>query len=306
MTEGRRVAFYGLGNLGVPICRALGASAHEVVAYDTRPEARTALDGTRVRVATGVADAAREAAVAVVIVRDDAQVHDLLSGPAGALAALPAGAIVALHSTVAPATVRAVDEACRAHGLRFVDVGISTGGGRAMGAYYAMCGGDPATVDELRPVLEVYCSDVVRFGAVGAGMAAKLVRNAMRYTQWAVLHEGMALAEAAGLDLAAMAHLYRGTFATGPDDELVLQRATTAAVDPATDPGTATYVAEMTPVVTLAWKDLDDAYHLADDVGADLTMAHAARARFGPAIGLALRDERDLAADAPTHGGPAR
>lgn len=294
MTDGRQVAFYGLGQLGLPICRALGASVHRVRAYDPRAAAVAALEGSGVAGATSVADAAHGADVAVVIVRDDAQVHDVLLGPAGALAVLREGAIVALHSTVAPATVREVHAACQAHGVRFVDVGISTGAARPMGGYYAMCGGDVAAIDELRPVVSVYCSDVVRFGEVGAGMAAKLVRNAVRYTAWAVMYEGFALAEAAGLDLAAMAHLYRGTFGTSPDDELVLGRTTMAPLDAGRDPSTAEYVARMTPTVTLAWKDLDDAYHLADELDVDVTMARAARARFGPAIGLALRDESDL------------
>lgn len=294
MTDGRRVAFYGLGQLGLPICRALGASPHRVRAYDPRAAAIDGLDGSGVVAATSVADAADGADVAIVIVRDDAQVRDVLLGHGGALAALREGAIVALHSTVAPATVREVHAACLARGVRFADVGISTGSARPMGSYYAMCGGDLSTIDELRPVVAVYCSDVVRFGAVGAGMAAKLVRNAMRYTAWAVMYEGFVLAEAAGLDLGAMAHLYRGTFGTSPDDEMVLQRATMAALDPATDPSAAEYVARMIPTVTLAWKDLDDAYHLADELGVDVAMARAARARFGPAIGLALRDETDL------------
>lgn len=298
-----RIAFFGLGNIGTGICRAV-AAGNEVRAYDPRPEAFDALVDRGVQRASSVADAVALAEVVLVVVRDDAQVRDVLLGTDGALVGLPAGAIVVLHSTVAPATVREVAGACSAAGIRFVDAGVSSGGGRAVGDYYAMCGGDAATIEEITPVLRSYCSDVVRFGATGAGMAAKLVRNAMRYALWGVLYEGMALAEAAGLDLTAMAHLYRGTFGTSSDDEMVLARPTMAPLDPAAGPDAAAHIAAMLPMVTLGWKDLDVAAALAAEVGADFSMLAAARPRYGPSFGLALRDEHDLTGDpAPDDGG---
>lgn len=291
-----RIAFYGLGNIGARIAVCLGAAGVHVVAYDPRPDAFDAVAGSGVRLAASVAEAARDASVAIVVVRDDAQVHELLLGDDGVLAALAPGAIVVLHSTVAPATVRRVAAACDAQQVRLVDAGVSNGGGRSPGSLYAMCGGDAATIDELRPLLAHYCADVVRFGDLGAGMQAKLVRNAIRYAQWAVQYEGFVLAEAAGLDLAAMAHLYRGTFGTSPDDDLVLSRPTMAPLDPDADDAARAHVDAMTPMVTLGWKDLDDALELAHEVGVELESARFARSRYGPAFGLALRDERDLTA----------
>jgi hypothetical protein len=38
-------------------------------------------------------------------------------------------------------------------------------------------------------------------------MAAKLARNMMQYTTWVAAHEAIALAEAAGIDFDAFAHL---------------------------------------------------------------------------------------------------
>lgn len=297
-----RIAFYGLGNIGARIAACLGEAGADVAAHDPRPEAFDAVVHTGVRRAPSAAAAADGADVAIVVVRDDQQVESLLLGPEGVVARLAPRSIVVLHSTVSPGTVRAVLAACDAAGVRLVDVGVSNGGGRSPGTLYAMCGGDATTIDELRPVLDAYCADVVRFGDVGAGMKAKLVRNAMRYALWAVQYEGFALAEAAGLDLAAVAHLYRGTFGTSADDELVLQRTTVAPLDPTTDEATAAYVAAMTPMVTLGWKDLDDACELAHECGVELASASLARRRYGPALGLALRDEHDLTTD-PTHGG---
>jgi 3-hydroxyisobutyrate dehydrogenase-like beta-hydroxyacid dehydrogenase len=161
-----------------------------------------------------------------------------------------------------------------------------------------MCGGAPALIDAVRPVLDVYCSDVVRFGEIGAGMQAKLIRNALRYALWGALYEGLALAEAAGLDLGAMAQLYRGTMGMTFDDEILISRPTMRPIapdDPAADPQ---FVAQMSAAVSLGWKDLDDAFLVADAYGLELPVARAARPLYGPALGLALYES-----DHDDHGG---
>jgi 3-hydroxyisobutyrate dehydrogenase-like beta-hydroxyacid dehydrogenase len=196
-----------------------------------------------------------------------------------------------LHATVAPATVRRLHAACRAAGVDFVDAGISNGGGRGVGGLFVMCGGDPAVVDRVRPVLDVYAGEVVRFGEVGAGMTAKLIRNAVRYGFYGVLYEGMALAEAAGLDLAAVARLHRATFATSADDDVVLDRPTMAPLVPDDPAADADVVAFRTAITTLGWKDLHGAEDLAGEVGLELPMARAARALLGPAFGVDLHEE---------------
>lgn len=281
------VAFCGLGNLGGPVCDALIASPHRVSVYDPRPEAVDPRVAAGARGAVSPADAATDADVIIVFVRDDAQSIDAVTGLRGVLRTARPGAVIVLHSTVAPATVRTLDGACRTAGVGFIDAGVSTGGGRTIGQLYAMCGGHQTAIDTVIPVLSIYCTDVVRFGNTGAGMTAKLIRNAMRYAIWAVQYEGMALAEAADLDLASMAHLYRSTFGTTGDDEAVLSRTTMApftSANPHPDPG---YLARMSDAVALGWKDLDGAYALADEVGFDVPMARAAKPLYGPAFGVA-------------------
>jgi 3-hydroxyisobutyrate dehydrogenase-like beta-hydroxyacid dehydrogenase len=287
----RTVAFCGLGMLGGPVCDALVASPHAVAAYDPRSEALDAPVAAGARRATSPADAATNADVLIVFVRDDAQAVDVVTGPDGMLRTARPGSVVVLHATVAPATVRQLDVACRAAGVGFVDAGISNGGGRGVGHLFVMCGGDPDVIDAVRPVLAAYSGDVVRFGDVGAGMTAKLIRNAVRYGFYAVIHEAMALAEAAGLDLAAMARLHRATFATNSDDDIVLDRPTTVPITPDDPDADAATVAFRTTITTLGWKDLDGAEALAGELGRELPVARAARALLGPAFGIALERE---------------
>jgi 3-hydroxyisobutyrate dehydrogenase-like beta-hydroxyacid dehydrogenase len=287
----RTVAFCGLGMLGGRVCDALVASPHRVAVYDPRAEALDGPVAAGARRATSPADAATDADVLIVFVRDDAQAVDVVTGPEGMLRAARPGSVVVLHATVAPATVRQVHAACRAAGVGFVDAGISTGAGRPVGDLFVMCGGDAELIDVVRPVLAVYASHIVRFGDVGAGMTAKLIRNAVRYSMYGALYEGLALAEAAGIDLAAMVHLYRGTFATSEEDDVVLDRPTMVPIAPDDLGVDAAVVAYRTTITTLGWKDLDGAEALAVELGRDLPVARAARMLLGPAFGIALHDE---------------
>ena len=81
--------------------------------------------------------------------------------------------------------------------------------------------------------------------------------------------------------------------------EVVLGRATMRPIDPTARGADLAYVDRMSPMVTLGCKDLDDAFHLADELGLDLPVARAARPLWGPALGIAL-DPTLTAQEGPT------
>ena len=280
-----RVAFLGLGQMGGHMCDHVIAGGHDVTVFDPYAPAVEPRAKAGARVAATPAEAARGAEAICVVVRTDQQALDSITGADGVLAGAPANAIVMLHSTVAPDTVRRLHEACAAKGVRFIDAGISGGEpGSLAGTLYLICGGDQATIDAAKPVLECFASHVVRFGDLGAGMAAKLARNMMQYTMWVAAHEAIALAEAAGIDFDAFAHLIRETDVKNTA-EFVFTRGTTALLDADRNPDAAK-AARAT--IGLGFKDLEDAFHLADEVGADVVLARDARPRFGYAMGLPL------------------
>jgi 3-hydroxyisobutyrate dehydrogenase-like beta-hydroxyacid dehydrogenase len=280
-----RVAFLGLGQMGGHMCDHVIAAGHSVTVFDPYAPAVEPRAEAGAAVASSPAQAARDAEVVCVVVRTDEQALESIAGSDGVLDGVPAGAIVMLHSTVAPATVRRLDEACTAKGVRFLDVGISGGEpGSKAGTLYLICGGDQATIDEAKPVLQCFGNHIVRFGDIGAGMAAKLARNMTQYATWVATFEGLALAEAAGIDAAAFAHLIRET-EVKDTAEFVLGRGTTALIDLERAADAARIAA---PTVGLGFKDLKDAFLLADEVGADVAVARAARPKFGRAMGLEL------------------
>ncbi len=286
-----RVAFLGLGQMGGHMCDHVIAGGHSVTVFDPYPPAVEPRVKAGARVAATPAAAARDAEAICVVVRTDEQALESIAGPDGVLEGAPAGAILMLHSTVAPETVRRLHEACGTKGVRFIDAGISGGepGSRA-GTLYLICGGDQATIDAAKPVLQCFAGHVVRFGDIGAGMAAKLARNMMQYTTWVATHEAVTLAHAAGIDFDAFAHLVRETDVKNTA-EFVLGRGKGSLLDPDRD---ADAVRGITATIGLGFKDLKDAFHLADEVGADVALARAARPRFGYAMGTAIIPEDQL------------
>jgi 3-hydroxyisobutyrate dehydrogenase-like beta-hydroxyacid dehydrogenase len=280
-----RVAFLGLGQMGGHMCDHVIAGGHDVTVFDPYPPAVEPRAKAGAKVAATPAAAARDAEAICVVVRTDEQALESIAGPDGVLEGASAGAIVMLHSTVAPETVRRLHAACVAKGVRFIDAGISGGEpGSLAGTLYLICGGDQATIDDAKPVLQCFAGHVVRFGDIGAGMAAKLARNMLQYTMWVASHEAIALAEAAGIDFDAFAHLIRETDVKNTA-EFVFGRGTTALFDEAANPEAAAIVK---PTIGLGFKDLKDAFLLADEVGAEVVLARDARPRFGYAMGLAI------------------
>jgi 3-hydroxyisobutyrate dehydrogenase-like beta-hydroxyacid dehydrogenase len=181
--------------------------------------------------------------------------------------------------------------------MRVAMLGLGDMGG-PMASHVIAAGHDVALHDPMPAAIEnrvtpgVRVSDSPAAAAEGAEIvgvvvrddAAKLARNLMHYQVWVATHDSMALAEAAGLDLRAFEHLVRESHVA----DLIghqLARDTTAPVDPARDPERAAWIAKM---VQLGWKDLDDAFALADEVGTDVTMGEIARHRFGPAMNVEL------------------
>jgi 3-hydroxyisobutyrate dehydrogenase-like beta-hydroxyacid dehydrogenase len=197
------VSFLGLGTMGAPMAANVG-KAHALTVWNRTPErARPLIDGGA-RFAATPAEAARGADVIVLMLSDPRAVHAVVDGADGILAGLEPNALVIDMSTVDVATARAVDAKVRARGGRFVDAPVSGTRKPAVDAKLViMAGGDPADVARARPLLETM-GRVVPVGAVGQGMAAKLVLNGLGAHMMTGFAAMMVLAARLGLDLRAM------------------------------------------------------------------------------------------------------
>jgi len=264
------VGVIGLGAIGDGVATSVHAAGLPLVVCDVRTEA-TDRHATYATVAPSPADLARRAEVVVVAVVDDEQVHAVLSGPDGALAAGGQGTTFVIVSTITAACVADIGAEASALGVPVVDCGVSGGpSAAATGKLVCMVGGDPEVIAGLARVFDAIGSLAVTMGPFGTGLAAKLARNLVQYGGWLAAYEGQVLAEAAGIDLSMLAQVIRASDALIGGASTLMFRSTVAPFTDADDKG---LVGAMRSGAALAHKDLQAALALAADLDVDLPLA---------------------------------
>ncbi|OLT18627.1 hypothetical protein BJF78_00470 [Pseudonocardia sp. CNS-139] len=196
-----QIGFVGLGNMGRGMARNLVRAGFSVTVHDIRPEPVADLVGRGARGAGSPAAAARDADLVCVAVFDEQQARGVLDGEHGVLAGAPAGAVVALHSTLSPAFVRETAASAARTGHTVVDAAMTGGGDVAAEAAELtfMLGGPAEPVARVQPALDVMARRCVHLGDVGAGMAMKIVSNFLGSCNVALVREALRLAGGVGL-----------------------------------------------------------------------------------------------------------
>jgi 3-hydroxyisobutyrate dehydrogenase-like beta-hydroxyacid dehydrogenase len=210
------VAFLGLGTMGAPMAANIAARGHALTVWNRSPARAQPLVAAGARLAATPADAARGADAVVMMLADPIAVHAVVDGPDGVLAGLVPNALVIDMSTVDVDTARVIDAKVRACGGRFVDAPVSGTRKPAVdGKLVIMAGGEPADLARARPLLEAM-GRVVAVGAVGQGMAAKLVLNGLGAHMMTGFAAMLVLAARLDVDLDAMLEVIGGGAFSSP------------------------------------------------------------------------------------------
>ncbi|MCE9602953.1 MAG: NAD(P)-dependent oxidoreductase [Gemmatimonadetes bacterium] len=199
------VAFLGLGAIGTPMARHLAR-----VDWGLRVWNRTAVRASEfatkhaahgVTHATTPAAAARGADVVITCFPVSSDVESLLDGPDGVLAGLARGATLVDCTSGDPATSKRIAARLAERGVGYLDAPVSGGVlGAEGGTLTVMVGGDSATLEKVRPVLEAFGKKIVHCGAIGTGDAVKAVNNALLAMHLWSTAEGLATLTSAGVD----------------------------------------------------------------------------------------------------------
>jgi len=204
MSTGLAVGFVGLGSQGGPMAQRIVEAGFETTVWARRPEQATALAAAGAGVAADLVELGAVSDVLCVCVVADADVDAVLRGPHGALAGMAPGGTVVLHSTVHPDTCRRVQADFPQLGV--LDAPVSGGGHKAAAReLLVMVGGETATFERCRPVLETFADPLVHLGPLGAGQEAKLLNNALFAAQLGLASDAFTIAIGRGLDPAALA-----------------------------------------------------------------------------------------------------
>ncbi|MBV7484241.1 NAD(P)-dependent oxidoreductase [Bordetella sp. BOR01] len=199
----QKVAFLGLGVMGLPMAGHLARAGHEVTVYNRTPAKAQAwskeFGGQSVATPR---EAVAGAQIVFACVGNDDDLRSVVLGEDGAFAGMASGAIFVDHTTASADVARELYALAREQRLQFVDAPVSGGqAGAVNGALTIMCGGEAEVFEAIKPVAQAYGRAVTRVGAPGAGQLAKMVNQICIAGIVQGLSEAIAFGQAADLDM---------------------------------------------------------------------------------------------------------
>lgn len=199
------VGLIGLGNMGTAVAGRL-ASKFEVMGFDPSQERRSINESNGVSTVSSPTHLLECPVILLSLPRPEisaATIRTLVD------AGLGAEHLVVETSTVLPSNARSDSDACRAAGAAYVEAAILSGvKSVAEGTTTLLLGGADADVARGREVLEAVTAQLRHLGPVGAGMAAKVVNNAVAHDVYVVLSEAVALAESNGIGIDVLVDMF--------------------------------------------------------------------------------------------------
>lgn len=208
MSDVQRIAFIGLGNMGLPMAANLAKAGHRVIAFDLSADACANARALGLAIASSAREATEGATVVVSMLPASRHVEALYLGDDGLLGALSSSTLVIDCSTIAPASAKKVGEAAASKGLAMIDAPVSGGtAGAAAGRLTFIVGGDASALERARPILQGMGKNIFHMGEAGAGQVAKLCNNMALGVIMAVTGEAIALGVAHGLDAKALSQM---------------------------------------------------------------------------------------------------
>jgi 3-hydroxyisobutyrate dehydrogenase-like beta-hydroxyacid dehydrogenase len=198
----RQVGLLGCGRMGAAIGGHLLAAGTPLAVYDPVPAARRALVERGAFECDDPAGVAARSELVLVVVVDDAQAREAVTG---CLADASPGTVIAICASVRPDTCRELAAGGRERGVHVIDAALVGGErGAEAGQLVLFCGGAPDVVEAIRTAVEPFSREVVRVGDVGAGQVAKTANNALLWACIRADFEALRLARALGVEPAKL------------------------------------------------------------------------------------------------------
>jgi 3-hydroxyisobutyrate dehydrogenase len=213
-----RIGLVGLGQMGAPMARNIARAGFQLVVADASADAvrRFAADTSCVA-SPDLKSLGAECRVVITMLPDGATVRRVVLGEGeggdSLAAGLARGAIVIDMSSSSPVGTRELGKELEGRGISLIDAPVSGGVKKAIdGSLAIMAGGDPNTIEAVRPVLAAMGGKVFATGPLGAGHAMKALNNYV---------------SAAGFAAAAEAVLAGARFGLAPETIVAILNAAT-------------------------------------------------------------------------------
>lgn len=200
------IAVLGAGIMGSAIARRLLETGHPVHVFDIDPAKVAALAEHGATGHASIAAAAGAAPFVILSLNHADIVERVVFGDGGVASVASPDALLIDMSSIDPgATRRMAERLARETGMAWLDCPLSGGAPGAMaGRLTVMAGGTSADFERARAVMADLTANYTLMGGSGAGQTTKLVNQLFCAVLFQAVAEAVKLAEAGGVDAAAI------------------------------------------------------------------------------------------------------
>jgi 3-hydroxyisobutyrate dehydrogenase len=274
-----QIGFIGLGLMGSGIAANLRKAGHAVVVHDLDKQRAQALLEAGATWADSIAEVGRLADVVFTSVPGPKEMQAVGLADDGLITSLRPGTVWFDLTTNSPTVVREVAQQLQDKGVTVMDAPVSGGPeGARSGKLAIYVGGDRATFDRYKTLLDAIGDQVNYVGNTGAGNTAKIVHNGASLIVRMALAEVFSLGVKAGVEPLELWHAIR---------QGAIGRARTF------DRMTEYLQSKYEPAsfaLRLAHKDLTLALDLGRELGVPMKLGHVVDDDFREAIGRGWGD----------------
>lgn len=206
-----KVAFIGIGLMGLPMSKRLAAAGVDLTVWNRSPEKCLPLKQLGVDVSESLQSAVLNANLVFTCLTNSAAVKDVWQQVRLSLAE---GTVIVDCSSIDPVVTAEISSDAQGLNCHWIDCPVSGGvPGAEAGTLAMMAGGKKEIVDLVRPLLSHLSSKVTYMGESGSGQYAKICNQMIVSCNALVIAEVVAFAEKAGVNSHQLAEAFSGGFA---------------------------------------------------------------------------------------------
>jgi 3-hydroxyisobutyrate dehydrogenase len=192
----------GAGAMGSRLAQNFLKAGHTVTIYNRSPERVTNLAAEGATLATTPREAVAGAEFVIGMVRDDAASRAVWTAEnTGAIYGLTPGVLTIESSTLTPDWIKELSAEIAKSGAEFLEAPVlGTRPQAENGQLVYLVGGESATLERAKPILQINAAAIHHVGGVGMSAALKLAINAQYGVQVAIWAETLALLAKQGIE----------------------------------------------------------------------------------------------------------
>jgi len=197
----KKIGIIGLGRTGLPISQAYLKEGYEVHGFDVRKEAVAAFESSGGYSQTSPESVAKHCEVILILVLNDQQVAEVLSGKEGVLKGMDPGGIIVCMSTINRNNLEKMADSCNQKDIKFIDCPFTGGPARIHSANLTLiAAAPPELLDKMSTILNVIGNIVNAGEKPGQGQSVKHCNQLLVGITHAAVMEVITLARALHLD----------------------------------------------------------------------------------------------------------